>query len=83
MVVAVIAFRWKAPRMDRPYRTIGYPLPALIYIGLAVLLVLDFIYLKPLTSGIGFLIVLAGIPVYLIWSRLAASRPRLTEIDAS
>ncbi|MFI5460648.1 MAG: APC family permease [Isosphaerales bacterium] len=83
MVVAVIAFRWKAPRMDRPYRTIGYPLPALIYIGLAVLLVLDFIYLKPATSGIGFLIVLAGIPVYLIWSRLAASRPPLTEIDAS
>jgi APA family basic amino acid/polyamine antiporter len=33
---------------------------------------LDFIYLKPQTSGKGFLIVLAGIPVYLIWSRVAA-----------
>ena len=51
MVGAVIALRIKAPFLDRPYRTIGYPLPALIYIGLAVLLVLDFIYLKPKTSG--------------------------------
>ena len=72
MVAAVLALRMKAPELDRPYRTIGYPLPVLTYITLAVLLILDFIYLKPLTSGKGFLIVLAGIPVYLIWSRLAA-----------
>ena len=69
MVGAVIALRLKAPEMARPYRTIGYPLPVLVYIGLAVLLVLDFIYLKPWTSGKGYLIVLAGIPVYLVWSR--------------
>ncbi len=61
--------------MPRPYRTIGYPFPVLIYIRLAILLVLDFIYLKPATSGKGFLIVLAGIPVYLIWSRVAGRAP--------
>ena len=72
MVGAVVALRWKAPHLPRPYRTIGYPLPVVTYITLAILLVLDFIYLKPLTSGKGFLIVLAGIPVYLIWSRVAA-----------
>ena len=49
-------------------------MPVFTYITLAILLVLDFIYLKPLTSGKGFLIVLAGIPVYLIWSRVAARR---------
>jgi basic amino acid/polyamine antiporter, APA family len=69
MVAAVIAFRKKAPHLDRPYRTFGYPVPLFIYIGLALFLVADFIYLKPATSGIGSLIVLAGIPVYLIWSR--------------
>ena len=51
MVGAVIALRRKAPDLPRPYRTIGYPVPVLIYMGLAVLLILDFIYLKPLTSG--------------------------------
>ena len=58
--------------MNRPYRTVAYPLPALIYMALAVFLVVDFIYLKPKTSGIGFLIVLTGIPVYLIWKDLGA-----------
>jgi APA family basic amino acid/polyamine antiporter len=70
MVAAVILLRFRAPDAPRPYRTFAYPLPPLLYIGLAVLLVIDFIYLNPGTSGIGCLIVLAGIPVYLIWSRL-------------
>ena len=69
MVGAVILLRRKAPGLKRPYRTPGYPVPALIFIGLAVLLVLDFVYMAPLTSGIGYLIVLAGIPVYFFWSR--------------
>ena len=55
MVAAVILLRFKAPDAPRPYRTFAYPLPPLIYIGLAVLLVCDFIYLNPGTSGIGFL----------------------------
>jgi APA family basic amino acid/polyamine antiporter len=71
MVGAVIALRKKAPDLMRPYRTIGYPLPILIYIGLSLFLVADFIYMNRQTSGIGCVIVLAGIPVYLIWSRLA------------
>jgi APA family basic amino acid/polyamine antiporter len=83
MVGAVIALRIKAPRMDRPYRAIGYPAPILAHIGLSVLLVLDFIYLKPWTSGKGYLIVLAGIPVYLVWSRVAAARRKAPETIAS
>jgi APA family basic amino acid/polyamine antiporter len=74
MVGAVIALRRKAPGLNRPYRTIGYPLPALIFMSLALFLIVDFIYLKPQTSGIGYLIVLAGIPVYVLWSRLAKAR---------
>lgn len=70
MVIAVVVLRRKEPTMERPYRTWGYPLPILVYVGLAALLVVDFIALAPETSGIGFLIVLAGIPVYLIWSRI-------------
>jgi APA family basic amino acid/polyamine antiporter len=83
MVAAVILLRFKVPDAPRPYRTFAYPLPPLIYISLAVLLVCDFIYLNPGTSGIGFLIVLAGIPVYLIWSRFGAtSLDRLTDHSA-
>ena len=42
MVGAVIALRRKAPHLARPYRTIAYPVPVLIYIALAVLLVARF-----------------------------------------
>src|SRR4051812_37178891 len=74
MVGAVIALRVKAPGLNRPYRTVAYPVPALIYIGLALFLVVDFIYLRTKTSGIGFLILLAGIPVYLVWQKRNAPR---------
>ncbi len=82
MVGAVIALRIKAPMLSRPYRALGYPVPALIYIGLAAFLVLDFIFLRPKTSGIGFLIVLAGIPVYLIWNRIGARGRMATKLAA-
>jgi APA family basic amino acid/polyamine antiporter len=67
MIGAVIVLRRKAPDIDRPYRTIEYPVTPLIYISLATLLILDLAYLAPATSGIGYLIVLSGVPVYLIW----------------
>ena len=69
MVGAVIVMRYKAPKMERPYRTLAYPVVPLIYIVLAVLLVLDLAYLTPRTSGIGYLLVFTGIPIYFIWRR--------------
>jgi basic amino acid/polyamine antiporter, APA family len=87
MVAAVILLRFRAPHAPRPYRTFAYPLPPLLYIALAVLLVVDFIYLNPGTSGIGFLIVLAGIPVYLVWSRVSgdssASGPEHSKLSGA
>jgi APA family basic amino acid/polyamine antiporter len=43
----------------------------LIYIVLAFLFVVDLGYLAWRTSGIGYLIVLTGIPAYLIWRKQA------------
>ncbi|HEV3121675.1 MAG TPA: amino acid permease [Isosphaeraceae bacterium] len=74
MVLAVIVMRFKARAADRPYRTWAYPLPPLIYIALAVLLMADLVYMAPETSGIGFALVLTGIPVYLLWRRTPAAR---------
>ena len=71
MVGAVFVMRRKAPELERPYRTLGYPVVPVIYILIALLLVIDLAYLTPTTSGIGYLLVLAGIPVYLIWRRQA------------
>jgi APA family basic amino acid/polyamine antiporter len=76
MVLAVVVLRRKSPKTERPYRTPLYPLPPLIYISLAALLLVDLIYLAPTTSGAGFLIVLTGIPAYWLWrSRRNLSTP--------
>ncbi len=72
MVGAVIVMRKKAPEVERPYRTFGYPIVPVIYIAIALLVIIDLAYLVPSTSGIGYLLVLTGIPVYLFWRRKAA-----------
>jgi len=41
----------------------------LIYIVLAGLFIIDLAILAPSTSGIGYLLVFTGIPIYFIWSR--------------
>jgi APA family basic amino acid/polyamine antiporter len=69
MVGAVVVLRRKAPGAARPYRTPGYPLVPAVYVVLATLLVLDLVYLAPGTSGVGFLLVFAGLPVYLAWRK--------------
>jgi basic amino acid/polyamine antiporter, APA family len=71
MVGAVVVMRRKAPDAERPYRTFGYPLVPAVYIILASLLIIDLVYLAPATSGVGFLLVLTGLPAYLLWRRRA------------
>ena len=65
--------RRKAPDIERPYRTFGYPLVPLIYIVLAGLFIIDLAILAPSTSGIGYLLVFTGIPVYFVWRKRASA----------
>ena len=74
MVGAVIIMRRTAPQLERPYRTFGYPIVPIIYIAMAVIVILDLAYLAPYTAGIGSLLVLTGIPAYLIWRKSAAAQ---------
>jgi APA family basic amino acid/polyamine antiporter len=83
MVGAVVLLRRKAPDLPRLYRTFGYPLVPIVYVVLALLVVLDLAYLAPTTSGVGYLLVLTGIPAYLIWRRGSAfkAKPAGSEAD--
>ena len=74
LVAAVVVLRRKEPDAERPYRTWGYPIVPLISILLAALLIIDLAWLAPTTSGIGIVIVLTGIPVYLAWRKGAVTR---------
>ena len=73
MVATVMVLRAKAPDAPRAYRTWGYPVVPVIYIALGIVLILDLAWLAPSTAGVGYLLVLTGIPVYLAWRRRAAA----------
>jgi len=75
MVGAVIVMRRRRPELARPYRTFGYPLTPVVYIVLATVLIVDLAILAPQTSIPGYLIVLTGLPAYLVWRRRFATTP--------
>ena len=68
-VLAVIVLRYRRPDLARPYKTWGYPVVPMIFLILSLLLVVNLAFLAPATSGVGYLIALTGIPVYLLWRR--------------
>lgn len=70
-VLSVIVLRRRAPQLERPYRTWGYPFVPVIFLILATLLIINLAFLAPTTSGIGYLLALTGIPVYFVWKRRA------------
>ena len=75
LIAAVFVLRHRAPAVERPYRVWGYPLVPIIYLALDVLLIADLSYLTPATSGMGYLLVLTGVPVYFVWRRFAVPIP--------
>ena len=77
LVVAVVVLRKKRPDAERPYRMWGYPVVPIVSVLLAAFLIIDLAYLAPTTSGIGYLLVLTGIPVYFIWRRGFVADPTL------
>lgn len=73
-VAAVIVLRTTRPNADRPYRAFGYPFLPLFYIVSASAIMVVLLLYKTQTTWPGLLIVLLGVPVYLVWSRRASRR---------
>ncbi|PYJ23856.1 MAG: amino acid transporter, partial [Verrucomicrobia bacterium] len=67
MIAALMLLRSKRPDAERPYRSWGYPFVPIVSILLSALLTIDLAWLAPATSGIGIVIVLTGVPGYLLW----------------
>ncbi len=70
-IASVFVLRIKRPEADRPYRALGYPVLPAIYIAMAAWICAVLLRYKPQYTWPGLLIVLLGIPVYLLWSRSA------------
>ena len=83
MVLAVAVLRRRAPNAPRPWSTPWAAFTSAVYVGLALVLVLDLAYLAPATSGIGYLIVASGLPVYALWRRMHIVPPDSATLTTS
>lgn len=61
---AVIILRIRRPELKRAYKVPGYPVVPILFILVALALLGNTLFTSPRESGIGLLIIAAGIPVY-------------------
>jgi basic amino acid/polyamine antiporter, APA family len=73
-VVGLFVLRFKRPEAERPYRAFGYPILPGLYVSLCAAVMLDLLIVKPIYTWPGLLLVLAGIPVYLVWRLIGKSK---------
>lgn len=65
-VFGVIYLRIKKPNLERPYKTWLYPITPLIYLFIGTAFCVLLIIFKPQYTWPGFLLILLGLPVYLL-----------------
>ena len=64
-VAAVFVLRRRDPSAPRPFKAIGYPLTPAIFVIASLAIVVNAIVTNPRVTGLGLLVILAGIPIYL------------------
>lgn len=73
-VVGVFVLRRKRPDLPRPYRTWGYPLVPVLFLAASVGMVVNALWTDPVNTGVTFGVLLAGIPVYYLWTAFTGPR---------
>jgi APA family basic amino acid/polyamine antiporter len=69
-IVGLFVLRRTEPDAPRPYRAIGYPVLPAVYIAMAAWICVVLLRYKPQYTWPGLILVLLGVPVYLVWKRL-------------
>jgi len=68
-IIGLFVLRRTRPDAPRPYRAFGYPVLPALYIVMATWICLVLLRYKPQYTWPGLILVLLGVPVYLVWRR--------------
>ncbi len=68
-VAAVFVLRAREPNAPRPFKAFGYPWTPGLYVLVSLAIVVNAFYSNPRVTGVGTLIILAGIPLYYFFTR--------------
>jgi APA family basic amino acid/polyamine antiporter len=72
-ITGLFVLRRTRPEAVRPYKAFGYPVLPGLYIVMAGWISVVLLRYKPQYTWPGLMIVLVGIPVYLVWTRMAVA----------
>jgi basic amino acid/polyamine antiporter, APA family len=72
-ITGLFVLRRTRPEAVRPYKAFGYPVLPALYIVMALWICLVLLRYKPQYTWPGLMIVLLGIPVYLVWARMSVA----------
>ena len=70
---AVFVLRRRRPDLPRPVRVLAYPVVPLLFVLASFLILGNALWAHPLETGVAFLIILLGVPVYSWWTRRRTS----------
>ena len=69
-VAGVFVLRRRRPDLERPYRTWGFPVVPLLFLGGALLLLGNYLVSETRAFALDVGLILLGIPAYLVWRRV-------------
>jgi len=70
-VLSVFVLRFREPDAPRPYKALGYPLAPAVFVLASAVMVINEIWNSPGTALTGLAVILAGVPLYLLFARSA------------
>ena len=76
-IVGLFRLRRTRPDAPRPYRAFGYPVLPALYIVMAIWICVVLLRYKPQYTWPGLILVLIGVPVYLVWRRVGTAEHSL------
>ena len=68
-VAGVYVLRRTRPRLERPYRTWGYPFVPLVFLVAALFVLGNYLVRETFSFAVDIGIILSGVPAYFIWRR--------------
>jgi APA family basic amino acid/polyamine antiporter len=71
-ILGLFVLRRTRPEAARPYRAVGYPVLPALYIVMAVWICGVLLRYKPQYTWPGLILVLLGVPVYMVWRRIGS-----------
>lgn len=68
-VLGLFIHRWRYPHLTRPYKTWGYPLTPIVFLGISLWVLIYVFTDKPFQSVAGLTTIIIGLPIYFLASK--------------